>query len=121
MDERRKRILDAAARLIRHPGGTDFSLRTLADVAATSPATPYDLFTSKDGLLHALLSRSLDESERRGRAFNAREPRARALEAADKTAGIVLDDQAFLRPLYPFLLGVADPIHRPRFIQRALA
>lgn len=121
LDARRHRILDAAALLIRQTGGTDFSMRSLAEAAETSPATPYNLFTSKEGLLYALLSRSLDDITDQGLDFSARDPLERALEAALKAADIFLRDPGFMRPLYQFLLGVVDPIHRPRFIERSLA
>lgn len=121
LDARRHRILDAAALLIRQTGGTDFSMRSLAEAAETSPATPYNLFTSKEGLLYALLSRSLDEITDQGLDFSASDPLERALEAAMKAADIFLRDPGFMRPLYQFLLGVVDPIHRPRFIERSLA
>ncbi len=120
-DERRNRILDAAALLIRQTGGTDFSMRTLAQAAEVSPATPYNLFTSKDGLLYALLSRSLDEITASGLAYTSADPLDRVLEAAVKAADIFLLDPEFMRPLYQFLLGVVDPIHRPKFIERSLA
>jgi len=120
LDARRHRILDAAALLIRQTGGTDFSMRSLAEAAETSPATPYNLFTSKEGLLYALLSRSLDEITDQGLDFSAHDPLERALEAAMKAADIFLRDPGFMRPLYQFLLGVVDPIHRPRFIERSL-
>ena len=118
---RRNAILDAAALLIRQTGGTDFSMRSLAEAAGTSLATPYNLFTSKDGLMYALLSRSLDEVMREGLAFSSSDPLERVLEAAVKAADIFLDDPGFARPLYQFLLGVVDPIHRPRFIARSLS
>lgn len=121
MDARRNRILDAAALLIRQTGGTDFSMRTLAEAAETSPATPYNLFTSKEGLLYALLSRSLDEITQRGLAFSSADPLDCALEAAVNAVDIFLRDPGYMRPLYQFLLGVVDPIHRPMFIERSLA
>ena len=79
IDARRHRILDAAALLIRQTGGTDFSMRSLAEAAETAPATPYNLFTSKDGLLYALLSRSLDDITHQGLALSARDPLDQAL------------------------------------------
>jgi AcrR family transcriptional regulator len=121
VDARRNRILDAAALLIRQTGGTDFSMRTLAEAAETSPATPYNLFTSKEGLLYALLSRSLDEITLTGLAFSSTDPLDRVLEAAVKAADVFLLDPNYMRPLYQFLLGVVDPIHRPKFIERSLA
>lgn len=121
VDARRHRILDAAALLIRSTGGTDFSMRSLAEAAEVSPATPYNLFTSKEGLLYALLSRSLDEITLRGLAFQSNDPLEHVLEAAVQAADIFLHDPDFMRPLYQFLLGVVDPIHRPKFIARSLA
>lgn len=53
MAARRKRILDTAERIIRDAGATDFSMRALAAAAETAPATPYNLFESKEGLLYA--------------------------------------------------------------------
>ena len=121
VDARRHRILDAAALLIRSTGGTSFSMRSLAEAAEVSPATPYNLFTSKEGLLYALLSRSLDEITLHGLAFQSTDPLERVLEAAVQAADIFLLDPDFMRPLYQFLLGVVDPIHRPKFIERSLA
>ncbi len=120
MAARRTRILDNAERVIRKIGGIDFSMRSLAAAAETSPATPYNLFGSKEGLLYALLSRSLDEITRRGLAFKSRDPLEQILEAADNAVDIFLDDPNFLRPLYQFLLGVIHPVYRPRFIERSL-
>lgn len=121
LDARRHRILDAAALLIRQTGGTNFSMRRLAGVAETSPATPYNLFGSKDGLLYALLSRSLDAIVASGLDFSSADPLDCLLEAAEKATDIFLGDPDYMRPLYQFLLSVSDPVHRPRFIQRSLA
>lgn len=120
MEARRGRILDAAATLIRKTGGTDFSMLVLAGAADVSPATPYNLLRSKSGLLYALLNRSLDEIERDGLSFSSENPIERVIEAADIAAGRFTRDPNFLRPLYRFLLGVPDPVHRPRFMQRSL-
>lgn len=121
VDQRRHRILDATALLIRETGGTEFSMRRLAEVAEVSPATPYNLFGSKEGLLYALLARSLDQIAAAGLAFGARDPLDRVLEAAEKAADIFIHDPDYMRPLYRYLLGVADAVHRPRFIARSLA
>ncbi len=120
MEARRGRILDAAASLIRTTGGTDFSMIALAKAAAVSPATPYNLLRSKAGLLYALMNRSLDEIEREGLTFSSADPIERAIEAADIAASRFTHDPNFMRPLYQFLLGVPDPVHRPRFMQRSL-
>lgn len=51
-------ILDAAERLIRSGGGTQFSMRALAAEAGVSPATPFNLLGSKLAILSALFERS---------------------------------------------------------------
>lgn len=120
VDARRHAILDAAALLIRRTGTTDFSMRALADEAGVSPATPYNLFSSKDGLLYSLLARSLDEVVFHGLSFTAADPLDRVLEAAERAADVFIQDPGFIRPLYQFLLGVIDPVHRPAFVARSL-
>ncbi len=120
MEERRQRILDAAASLVRKTGGTDFSMLEVATVAEVSPATPYNLFRSKAALLYALLNRSLDQIIQESLTFSSDDPIERVLEAAGVAAAIFTRDPAFLRPLYQFLLGVRDLEHRPRFMERGL-
>jgi AcrR family transcriptional regulator len=119
--ERRERILRAAESLIRKSRGTEFTMRSLAAAAEVSPATPYNLFESKEGLLYSLLFRSLDAFEAKGLRFESTEPLDHVIEAAENAVQIFVSDPLFLRPLYRFLLGVADPRHRPRFISRAHA
>jgi AcrR family transcriptional regulator len=120
MGKRREQILDAARRLIRATGGTDFPMRRLAEEAEVSLVTPYNLFGSKSGVLYALLSDSL---ERLDHAVDVR-PSAKPVDAVLELAGIAADiyasDAAFYRPLIQFLLGVPDPEHRPRSVEQSL-
>jgi AcrR family transcriptional regulator len=120
MAARRARILDAAGLLIRETGGTDFTMVTVADKAEVSHATPYNLFGSKNGLLYALLNRSLDEVMRGALRFAAPSPLEHAVEAGDIAAEIFARDPVFYRPLFLVLLGVRDDVHRPRFMERSL-
>jgi AcrR family transcriptional regulator len=119
--ERREQILDSARRLIRATGGTDFSMRLLAEDAEVGLVTPYNLFGSKSGVLYALLNATL---ERLDRVVDVRSP-ARAvdavLELADRAAEIYARDAAFYRPLMQFLLGVRDLEHRPRALEHSLS
>jgi AcrR family transcriptional regulator len=119
MAARRGRILDAAALLIRKTGGTEFTMVNVADKAEVSPATPYNLFGSKSGVLYALLNRSLDEVFARALRFTA-SPIEHPVEAADIAAQIFARDPVFYRPLFLVLLGVRDEVHRPRFMERSL-
>lgn len=120
MAERRNRILDGAERLIRETGGTDFSVRTLASVAEVAPATPFNLFLSKEGLLYALLSRNLDSIIAEGLRFKGTNPKLHIVEAATNAVDMFARDPEFMRPLYRVLLGVSDAIHRPQFMARSL-
>ncbi|HSV71480.1 MAG TPA: TetR/AcrR family transcriptional regulator [Methylibium sp.] len=116
---RRQKMLDAAEALIRQTGGTEFSMRALADAAEVSPATPYNIFGSKEGLLFALLERSLEVFRQKALLFSARDPFEQAIEAVEKAVGLLLADPAMMRPLYQVMLGLSDPIHHPDFIRRA--
>jgi AcrR family transcriptional regulator len=118
--ERRGRILDAAARLVRKHCGTDFPMVALAAAAEVSPATPYNLFGSKAGVLYALLNRSLDELTSEVLTFSTEDPVDRVLEAGAVAADRFARDPGFFRPLFQFLLGVRDDVDRPRFMDRSL-
>lgn len=121
MRERRTRILNAAERLIRKTHSTDFSVRALAVAAEVSPVTPFNLFGSKEGLLYALLSRSLDRFFSKGLVFKSTDPNYHVIEAAEIAVEIFVNDPNFLRPLYQVLLGVSHSQHRPKFMERTFA
>ncbi len=118
--ERRNRILDVAEKLIRETGGTEFSVRKLASVAEVAPATPFNLFGSKEGLLYALLSRNLDSVISEGLRFKGSDPRLHIVEAATNAVDMFARDPGFMRPLYRVLLGVNDAVHRPQFMARSM-
>jgi AcrR family transcriptional regulator len=61
--QRRDEILAAARALMRESGGLGFSMRTLAEQAGVSIATPYNLFGSKQAILLALLDADLADYE----------------------------------------------------------
>ncbi len=116
---RRNQMLDAAELLIRQSGGTDFSMRALATMAEVSPATPYNFFGSKEGLLFELLTRNLKSFMKEALVFSSDDPIEQVIEAAENAVDILLRDPAFLRPLYQVLLGLTDPIHHPKFLKDA--
>lgn len=121
VEQRRQHVLDAAEALIREEGSCDFPMTQLADRAGLSQATPYNLFGSKASLLYTLLNRCMDEVERQGTpAFAARDPYQRAMRAAGAVAGFFASDPNFFRPLYRFLIGASDPLHRPAYMDRGL-
>lgn len=119
---RQQRLLEAAASLIRTSGGTDFSMLALAEEAGVSPATPYNLLGSKVGVLWALLNYSLDKVvDKLSLLKEPSDPFERVVHAASLGAEVFTSEAAFYRPLYRFLVGCGDPVHRPQFMDRALA
>lgn len=120
-ESRRQRTLDAAEGLIRDTGSTDFSMLALAERAELSPATPYNLFGSKAGVMYALLNRSMDQVDRDGkRASSHPDPFERVLQVGHAAADVFAADSAFYRPLQRLLLSASAAEHRPAFMDRGL-
>jgi AcrR family transcriptional regulator len=94
-------------------------MRTLASAAEVSPATPYNLFRTKEALLYSLLLQQLDEVFLLEEKLKSDDPIERVIEATDAVVDYFIGDPIILRPLYQFLLGVNDPEHRPEFIKRS--
>jgi len=106
---------------VRATGATDFPMTVLAERAALSGPTPYNLFGSKGAILYALLNRSLDDlftDVEHGE--HSSDPIEVVLEATRMAADAFAADPQYYRPLYGFLLGVQDPVHRPAFMERCL-
>jgi len=118
--ERRKQILDAARRLIRATGGTEFSMLRLAQEAKVSLITPYNLLGSKSSVLYALLNDSLERLDEVTEAQPSSRPVDAVLELAGIAADVYIRDSRFYRPLMLFLLGSGDPEHRPQAIEQCL-
>ncbi len=118
--ERKRRILDVADGLIRQTGGMEFSMRMLAEKAEVSPATPYNLFGSKEGILSASLARTLTRTMFEGLAPQSEEPLDFVVTASGTAVDLLVDNKKLLRPLYLYLLGVVDPTHRPAHIGRSV-
>jgi AcrR family transcriptional regulator len=120
MADRRRRILDAAAALIRQTGGADFSMLALAARAEVSPATPYNLFSSKARLLFALFNRSLAELPVKDLTASYTDPLERLLETTKVIATHFATHADFFRPLYRSLFEVRDDVYRPEFVESYL-
>lgn len=121
-EDRRQAILRSADHLIRSSGSTDFSVGDLARGAGLSTATLYNLIGSKSTVLYILLNNSLDRIDSATDNLAAGvDPFDRAIAATATAAAVFTADPELLRPLYRFLLGVEDPVHRPKFMNRALA
>jgi AcrR family transcriptional regulator len=63
--QRRQQIMRAARTLMQKTGRTGFSMRTLADEAGVSIATPYNLFGSKQAIMFAVLDADLEQYQQR--------------------------------------------------------
>lgn len=120
-NQRRQRILDAAEALIRQTASIEFSMRQLAAAAEVSLATPFNLFGSKEGVLYALLARTLDEITVTGLRFREGDPMPHVIEAGENAVAAFLGDPDFLRPLYQVLLSVSHPDYRPDFMAQTFA
>ncbi len=102
--ERRARIIQAARDLLQETGAADLSMRTLAERAGVSPATPYNLFGSK----RAILVSVLEDIRGFGKFFasSARQPPfERILHAVALAVGHYEKDPAFYRVLWKTILG----------------
>lgn len=119
-EERRKRILDAAEELIEQTGSTEFSMSQLAEKAKISPYTTYNLIGQKSSVLYVLLNRSLDNidiiSEKMADIDN---PVEFVFKAAQNIVEVFTARSDLYRPLFRYLLGSPDPIHRPDFMKRS--
>jgi AcrR family transcriptional regulator len=115
------RILDAAEALVRETGGVRFTMKAVAARAEVAPATPYNLLGSKDGLLYALLNRSLDALFIGLVHFQADDPLEHPIEAGTFAAELFASDPAVYRELFAQFLGIHDELHRPWFLQRSLS
>ena len=121
MRERRGRILDAAAQLIRATGGTGLSMRTLAECAEVSLATPYNLFGSKGGVLMALQFSALEKLEQAMDDLRARDPIEQVLEVAHLGARIYTADPSFWLPLMQAHWLARGAIHESPLHPRIIA
>jgi len=122
MAARRHVLMDAAEQLIRAEGSTEFSMVALAKAAGVSPATPYNVFESKAGLLFSLLNRSLDEvTATWTHDVSHLPPYLRVIQTAEISAKFYTADAVFYRPLYGFLIGIAGREERVVFMERASA
>ncbi|MGE0775496.1 MAG: TetR/AcrR family transcriptional regulator [Sphingomonadaceae bacterium] len=117
--ERKRRILDVADALIQQSGNTNFSMRMLAELSEVSPATPYNLFGSKDGIISASLARGLDRFFIEGLVLDPGKPLDFVASSHGIAVDILIEGKALMRPLHLYLLGVLDTLHHHRHIARS--
>lgn len=94
-------IVDAAQVLIR-ANGAEFSMRNLAKEAGVSPATPFNQFDTKLGVLSAVVERSLVDI---GRTSTRPDPRVSSVDAIIDYVDHVTAHYANDRDLYAPTLG----------------
>ena len=81
--KRRRAILDAARDIVLREGEAGMTMRSMAALAGVSPATPYNLFGSKQAILQAIYD---EDFLAYGRYFNERaskDPLIRIFDIAD--------------------------------------
>lgn len=64
-EQRRRQIVSAARALMQQTGDAGFSMKSLADQADVSLATPYNLFGSKQSIMFAVLDADLAQYQTR--------------------------------------------------------
>lgn len=100
IEARRQNILTAAEALIREREEVEFNMRTLAERAEVSFATPFNHFGNKEGILRALLSARIDRelAHLRDRAAELT-PLETIFYLADHSAQVYLEDADLYRPI----------------------
>jgi AcrR family transcriptional regulator len=115
----RQEVLDAARRILREQGIKELSMRGLAQAVGSSPATIYDYFESKDGVLDALF---LVGTERLRRAFEeglaANEPGVAQLRQIGNAYRAFAHDET---DLFHLMFGRVDRAYRPAEAVKAQA
>ncbi len=97
--ERRSRIVEAAASLLRESGFDSVSMLQIAERADVSPATVYNLFLSKAAVFQHVFDRDLSEYERLVEAAPARDALDRIFKAIDVAATLYRQDPGFYRAM----------------------
>lgn len=121
-DEMRANMLSAAEALIRETGSVSFSVGELALRSGSSVASLYNMIGTKSTILYTLLNFFMDKIDLKASSFKqGDDPLISTIEASELAVKIFTDDPEFLRPLNAYLLGVADPVHRPAYMARSLA
>lgn len=93
---KREQIIDAARKLMRARNASGFSMRTLAEVAGVSIATPYNLFGSKEALVTAVMDADLEDFQQALLA-EANEPLETLFRVVTLTAEIFEQEPGFYK------------------------
>jgi AcrR family transcriptional regulator len=105
--ERRSRIVEAAASLLRESGFDSVSMLQIAERAGVSPATVYNLFQTKAAVFQQVFDRDLSEYERLVEAAPAGDALDRIFKAIDIAATLYRQDPGFYRAMAQVRRGSA--------------
>ena len=97
--ERRGRIVEAAARLVREQGFDGVSMVQIAERAAVSPGTLYNLFQTKGAIFRQVFDLDLQEYERLLAQAPAQDPLDRMFVAIELAASLYRGDPDFYRAM----------------------
>jgi AcrR family transcriptional regulator len=115
--ERRARIVQAAARLVRAVGFDRVSMTDIAAEAGVSPATLYNLFQAKGAIFRAVWDLDLIDYRRRVEAAPARDALDRLFVAVELAAGLYAAQPDFYRAMARTVAGtepLGHAINAPR-------
>ncbi|MEM7016970.1 MAG: TetR/AcrR family transcriptional regulator [Pseudomonadota bacterium] len=105
----RQRILDSATVLIRERESIEFSMRELASHAEVSPATPFNHFGSKLGILSALVTQSLQHIQNTASVNHGAEPVEQLFGNLQRVTAYYAGDAKLYRPLFKAIIGEMSP------------
>lgn len=98
-DERRVRIVKAAAKLLAERGDDGFSMQELAERAGLSAATPYNLFGTKAAILREVFRLETEGFQRNYAALRDEPPIERIMGVVDRILSVFVRKPRFYRGL----------------------
>jgi AcrR family transcriptional regulator len=100
---RRRAILDAARDIILREGEAGMTMRSMAAKAGVSPATPYNLFGSKQAILQAIYDEDYEAFTRQFEAQASDDALLRLFDIADFSIDYFEQQPDFYRALFAIL------------------
>ena len=102
-NKRRRAILDAAHDIILREGEAAMTMRAMAAQAGVSPATPYNLFGSKQAILQAIYDEDYENFARYFEAHASHDALVRIFDLADVSIAYFELQPDFYRALFGIL------------------
>ena len=120
-EEKRARIREAAARIIRSEGIGKLTMRRLAEEAGVSLRTPYNLIGSKTDVLIALIDEAGFDPTTSLAATGDTLVSERLLAALDQVEQFFDSDEGFYREVYGGIIASDHPDVRESRVERVIA